>query len=249
VASAVHLEIEAGGRRRVLRNIVPALLGQPDIHRTEATGFRFSWRRDQPLLCIRLLGRPGQDARFGELSAMVEQTLDVVMARHPWDDAPLIDWKGAGGIRRLSVRLTEGRDADFLYDLLDPDIHRLVVRQLTTGGSTLKLACIHILRDAFQAHPDLRPRHEDLIRLIPAGALRQAAEVANRPLRPCEGAAESGEMRAALREALGALPQANGEKILQAFLSCLAFRSDELAYLKLIATRSPSSPTEVRNGH
>lgn len=246
------LTIQAGGRRNVLRALIPRIARDTTAPFLPLRDFWFNWARDQPMLQIRVHPMGGALGYGNAITGMVEHALDELMSRHPWDDQPLLDWPSLRGQRRLLVELdVSAIPAEPTFPLAEKDSLPLaheINALLTEDGTDLKNTLIQAMCFAFNACPELPFDRESLLERIDVSMrslVRDKTELLLQA-RALETPSANG-LWPALKNALTPCGPESQALLLQSVVNRLAFRPDEEAYLILIA-KSLSSKSRKNDG-
>jgi len=226
------LEIHAGGRREVLRRLVPELL-RKRIHIQE---FHFHWDKNQPSLRIYLPFQNTHIHRHHQVINTIENTLDTIMALYPWEEQPLLDWIGEFAPGRLSVILLPKPDIPQPPSNLPFEIAQQIYLLLEQDGTAIKASWIQTLHLAFRMHPELRIDRQTLFERTPESIrdriFSKLAWLETNSTLPHE----EPPLWEAIRNVLPSVEISNRQYLLQNTVNCLGFRPDEQAYMQLVAT-------------
>lgn len=245
-SDAKWMRVCAGGRRKVLRQLVPAISRFFPRPMLPAEDFFIAWQGDQPALWIRLAPDHGSDA-VDRIVARTEETLDALMARHPWDDQPLLEWPGAAGVRQLSVQVGPGTtavDAAAIPEsgaastALAEEIHSLLI----ADGTLLKDAWVEAMRLALGAYPELGADSGELIRQIHQVIRPRVMQHLEQMRARGAIATDMPALWPVLDRQLRVLDPPGQAQLLHAVANRLALRPDEEAYVMLVAHTLSAAP-------
>jgi len=135
------LTIHAGGRREVLRRLLLALSCSDLRDGVGIQDFYFQWENDQPSLRLALFLNKNQNLH--QTIAQIEQTLDAVMALHPWEEQPVLDWTRTSVPRRLSVTVDTALDGAKLPCACRLEVMQKIFLLLEQDGTAIKNAWVH----------------------------------------------------------------------------------------------------------
>jgi len=225
------LEIHAGGRREVLRRLVPGLLHK-HIH---IQNFHFHWDKDQPSLRIYL---PLQNTHIHcchHIINTIEDTLDTIMTLFPWEEQPLLDWTGDVAPRKLSVMPVSTHDIQQHPSNLPFEIAQQIYVLIEQNGTVIKTSWINTLQLVFKRYPELRQDHQMLFERIPESIRdRMHSKLAWLKTNSTLSHAEP-PLWKAMRNAMQPMGRPHRRRLLQSTVDCLGFRPDEQAYMQLVA--------------
>jgi len=224
-------EIHAGGRREVLRRLLPELL-RKHIHFQK---FHFHWDKDQPSLRIYLLLQNTHIHCCHHIINTIEDTLDTIMTLHPWEEQPLLGWTGEVAPRKLSVILASTPDMPQNPSSFPPEMAQQIYWLLEQDGTAIKTSWIHILCLAFSKHPELCIDRQVLFERIPESIRdRMHSKLAWLKTNSTLPHAKP-PLWKAMRNAMQPMEKTNRQRLLQSIFDCLGFRPDERAYMQLVA--------------
>jgi len=225
------LTVHAGGRREVLRRLVPDLLGK----HIEIREFYFRWDGDQPSLRLYLSSENSRRQAAHQLINTIENALDAIMALYPWEEQPLLDWTEAPGPTKLSVMLEPALDVPQNSGALPFEVTRQIHQLLEHDGAVIKTVLVHTLHLIFKMYSELRIDCQTLFECIPEGIrgriFAKLAWLKTNFTRPCEEPLLWG----VIRDAMPRMEMASRQELLKNVVDCLGFRPDEKAYLFLLA--------------
>jgi len=224
-------EIHAGGRREVLRRLLPELL-RKYIH---IQSFHFHWDKDQPSLRIYLPLQSTHIHRCHHVINTIENTLDTIMALYPWEEQPLLDWTGDAAPRKLAVILASTPDMPQNPSSVPLEIAQQIYWLLEQDGTAIKTSWIHILCLAFSKHPELCIDRQMLFERIPESIRNRMrsklAWLKTNSIFPHE----KPPLWEVMRNAMLSMKRTHRQHLLQSTVDCLGFRPDEQAYMQLVA--------------
>lgn len=225
------LTLEAGGRLRVLRHCLAALCKRLPTTLSPYPDHGYRWQLDQPTLWIML----PPDAPVTDTVIAAEQLLDELMARHPWEEQPLLDWTGAGGPRCTRVQIEASADAAAApkSTLAGTALAEVLGHLQLQDGARIKEAALQALCAAVVRFPALRRDDLHLLEQIqPTLRGQVAARLASLEAGPVRYA---GALPATLLDALEASDAHGACRLIDTAVNRLGLRPDEGAYLQLIA--------------
>jgi len=234
------LAIHAGGRREVLRRLVPELLRKHiDIHE-----FHFHWDADQPSLRIYLSPENNRKQTTHQVINKTEDALDAIMALSPWEEQPLLDWTEESAPRKLSVMLEASFDEPQDSCVQSVEVRQQICHLLEHDGAVIKEVSIHTLSLAFNMYPGLRADRQLLLERIPVGMRERIPAKLTWLEKNTTLSREEPMLWKVMSNAMQNLETGGRQSILQRTIDCLGFRPDEQAYLMLIA----STIKQMENG-
>lgn len=225
------LTLEAGGRLRVLRHCLAALRGRLPTTLPLHSDHGYRWQLDQPTLWITL----PPDAPVTETVIAAEQLLDELMARHPWEEQPLLDWAGPGGPRHTRVQIEASADASAAptSTSFGTALGEVLGYLQLQDGARIKEAALQALCAAVARFPALCRDDVHLLEQIqPALRGQVAARLASLE---CSLVRHGSALPATLLDVLEASDAHEGRRVLDTVVNRLGLRPDEGAYLQLIA--------------
>jgi len=228
------LTIHAGGRRKVLRRL-PSALSCSDLRGSVGIqNFYFQWENDQPFLRLALFLNGNQNLHW--TIAQIEQTLDTVMALHPWEEQPVLDWTGTSVRRRLSVTVDTALDEAKISCACPREVMKKISWLLEQDGTAIKNAWVHVMHLAIKMNPGLCNNQHELLECIPDGI----RELVPTKLAWIERNTILDDRKPSLWVVMCALMKSmqmdKRKELLQSVADRLAFRPDEQAYLMLVAS-------------
>lgn len=245
-AQCVH--VRAGGRREVLRRLPIALARCNTSHPSGACWPNtFVWDNDQPTLVLDIpetLKATGIDM----LIVMIEEILDELMFRYPWQEQPLLDWTGQRSTPRLSVTAVERpvRAARSGAAAMPPNVLRSVQSLAAENGGILKDLWMQALSKAFSDFPALCGSPALLLEQIPEPLRREVEQKLRRAqARHIRADPDPHGLWQGIRDALPALTSLEQLDLLEQVGRTLGFRRDEHAYLMLLARTFGTSAARV----
>jgi len=230
------LTIHAGGRREVLRHLIPALLCPAIRVSINIQDFYFFWKNDQPSLRLCLSIEEGGGKNFHQAIIQIEQMLDVVMGLHPWEEHSVLDWVGTPAPRKLSVmpdaEIGKPKPSCACPFEVAQQIHLL----LEQDGAAIKDAWVHVVHLVIMMCPDVCINHQELLERIPEGIRELIPAKLEWLERSKVLSHKEPPLWVAMRTPVQSMEMDKRQELLQSVADRLAFRPDEQAYLMLVAS-------------
>jgi len=226
------LVIHAGGRREVLRRLVPELLRKHiDIHE-----FHFHWDADQLSLRLYLSPENNRKQTTHQIINKTEDALDAMMALYPWEERPLLDWTEEPAPRKLSVMFEASLDKPQDSCIQSVEDRKQICHLLEHDGAVIKEVWVRVLRLAFNMYPELRVDCQMLLERIPVGMRERIPAKLTWLEKNTASLCEEPLLWKIMSNAMQNLEAGGRQNMLQRTVDCLGFRPDEQAYLVLIAS-------------
>jgi len=233
------LTIHAGGRRKVLRQLVPTLLCLSLRRCIDIQDFYFHWEGDQPALRLCLSRKKDGDQNFHQAIIQIEQALDAVMTSYPWEELPVLDWVGEAASRKLSITLetpdlTMGKSK--VPTICPFEVAQKIYLLIGQDGTVIKDAWVHVLHLAITMYPELFINRHELLEYIPSN-IRELIPVKLAWIeRNIILAHEEPPLWVAMCNLMSSMEMGKRQELLQSVADRLGFRPDEQAYLMLVAS-------------
>jgi len=225
------LAIHAGGRREVLRRLLPELL----TRNIKIQDFYFHWDNDQPSLILLFALEGNCKQTLHRTINTIEDALDTLMTLYPWEEQPLLDWGGKLTPRRLSVTLDATLDSSKFPYPGTPEVTQQIYRLLEHDGTEIKSVWVHVMHLALNLYPVLRTNQQTLLKRIPA-AIRQQIPAKLAYLKKNTSLPhEQPPLWGVIRDAMATVGMADRGRLLKSSADRLGFRPDEQAWLMLVA--------------